>query len=108
MKNYEFDYELYPDGISEGLYDLEPSVWDRGYYCETDEGVWYELYVNETVKSDYPTIAEDFDNIDSISYNFRGFSGLHLGDYEENAQITFFVPKEEEEFTFDEMTDIFI
>jgi hypothetical protein len=28
MKNYEFDYEMYPDGISEEVYDLEPSVWD--------------------------------------------------------------------------------
>jgi hypothetical protein len=49
-----------------------------------------------------------FDNIDSISYNFRGFCGLWLGDYEENSQITFFVPSQEKEFTFDEMTDIFI
>ena len=39
MKNYEFDYEMYPDGISEEVCDLEPSVWDRGYYCET-EGVF--------------------------------------------------------------------
>ncbi len=108
MKNCEFDYEMYPDGISEEVYDLEPSVWDRGYYCETEEGVWYELYVNETIKSDYPTIAEDFDNIDSISYNFRGFFGLWLGDYEENSQITFFVPNDEKEFTFNEMTNIFI
>jgi hypothetical protein len=34
--------------------------------------------------------------------------GLWLGDYEENSQITFFVPNQEKEFTFDEMTDIFI
>ena len=108
MKRYEFDYELYPDGICEEVPDLEPTVWNRGYYCETDQGVWYELYVNETVKSDYPTIEEDFNNIDSISYNFRGFHGLWLGDYEENSQITFFVPNEEGAFTFDEMTDIFI
>ena len=107
MKTYAFDYENY-DGIETPLGNLEPSVWDRGYYCETDEGVWYELYVNETVKTDYPAIAEDFENIDSISYNFRGFHGLWLGDYEENSQITFFVPNKEKSFTFDEMTDIFI
>ena len=107
MKTYAFDYENY-DGIETPLGNLEPSVWDRGYYCETDEGVWYELYVNETVKTDYPAIAEDFENIDSISYNFRGFHGLWLRDYEENSQITFFVPNEEKSFTFDEMTDIFI
>ena len=29
MKNYEFDYEMYPDGISEEVYDLEPSVWEE-------------------------------------------------------------------------------
>ena len=107
MKTYEFDYENY-GGIETPLDNLEPSVWDRGYYCETDEGVWYELYVNETVKTGYPSIAEDFENIDSISYNFRGFHGLWLGDYEENSQITFFVPNEEKSFTFGEMTDIFI
>ena len=107
MKTYEFDYENY-GGIETPLDNLEPSVWDRGYYCETDEGVWYELYVNETVKTDYPSIAEDFENIDSISYNFRGFHGLWLGDYEENSQITFFVPNDEKEFTFNEMTNIFI
>ena len=107
MKTYAFDYENY-DGIETPLDNLEPSIWDRGYYCETDEGVWYELYVNETVKTDYPSIEEDFENIDSISYNFRGFHGLWLGNYEENSQITFFVPNKEKSFTFDEMTDIFI
>ena len=50
----------------------------------------------------------NFENIDSISYNFRGFHGLWLGNYEENSQITFFVPNKEKSFTFDEMTDIFI
>lgn len=105
----EFDYDGYPDGISEHLsfLDEDELVWDRGYYCETEDGVWYELYVNEMIKSDYPVIGEDFDNIDSISYNFRGFQGLWLGDYEENSQITFFVPNQEKVFTFSEMTDIF-
>ena len=32
----EFDYEQY-DGIETPLENLEPSVWDRGYYCDTDE-----------------------------------------------------------------------
>jgi len=30
---------MYPDGISEEVYDLEPFVWDIGYYCETEEVV---------------------------------------------------------------------
>jgi hypothetical protein len=37
MTNSEFDYEMHPDCISEELYGLESSVWDRGYYCETEE-----------------------------------------------------------------------
>ena len=48
----EFDYEQY-DGIETPLENLEPSVWDRGYYCDTDEGVWYELYFNEEQKIHY-------------------------------------------------------
>ena len=32
MENYELDYELYPDGISNELKIFEESVWDRGYY----------------------------------------------------------------------------
>ena len=57
----EFDYEIYPEGISNPLsfLDRDESVWDRGYYCETEEGVWYELYVNETIKLDYPTLARN-------------------------------------------------
>ena len=107
-KIYKFDSEKYPDGISEELSDLEESVWDRGYFCETDDGVWYELYVNDQIKSDIPTIEEDFDNEESIASNFKGFHGLWLGDYEENSQITFFVPNGEEDYTLGEMTDIFI
>ena len=54
----EFDYDRYPDGISEHLsfLDEDELVWDRGYYCETEDGVWYELYVNEMIKSDYPRL----------------------------------------------------
>lgn len=64
--------------------------------------------MNEEVKSYYPSIPEDFDNEDSISSNFKGFFGLWLGDYEENSQITFFVPNDEKKYTLDEMTNIFL
>jgi len=49
----EFDYEKYPDGIADPLkfLDHEERVWDRGYYCEVENGCWYELYVNESVIS---------------------------------------------------------
>jgi len=107
MKDYKFNWDLYPDGISKILTVLDNSVWDRAYYLETDEGVWYEMYVNEIVKSENPTIAEDFDNKDSASYNLLGFYSLLLDHYEEYSQITFFVPNDEEEFTLDEMTNYF-
>ena len=38
--------EINPDGISEPIENLSTDVWDRGYYLETDEGIWYEVYVN--------------------------------------------------------------
>ena len=56
-----------------------------------------------TLASDF-RIEEDFNNIDSISYNFRGYKGLWLGNYEDNSQITFFVPNDEKEFTLNEMS----
>lgn len=104
----EFDYETYPDGISEVLNDIEHSVWDRGFYCETMDGVWYEMYVNEQIKNYIPIIEEDFENVESISSSFKGFHGLWLGNYEDNSQITFFVPNNEDKFTLSEMTDILI
>ena len=76
MENYEIDYEIYSNGISNELKVFECSVWDRGYYLEIENGIWYKMYVNDTIKSYYPTIEEDFNNIDSISYNFRGYKGL--------------------------------
>jgi hypothetical protein len=47
----QFDYEKYPDGISEPLkfLDHEERVWDRGYYCEVKNGCWYELYVKDSI-----------------------------------------------------------
>ena len=32
-----------PDGISETLENLTPDVWDRGYYLETDDGIWLSM-----------------------------------------------------------------
>ena len=106
----EFDYEKYPDGIADPLkfLDHEERVWDRGYYCEGENGCWYELYVNESVKLDYPTLNGDMNNPDNIAYAFRGFLGLWIGDYEESNQITFFEPAGEKTWNYAEMTDIFI
>ena len=42
--------EVNPDGMSETLENLTPDVWNRGYYLETDDGIWYEVYVNDQIK----------------------------------------------------------
>ena len=105
----EFNYEQY-GGIETSIEDLETSVWDRGYYCDTDEGVWYELYLNNEQKKYYPT---ELDLQETLNENFKygknteGFKGLLLFHFEDENQITFFVSYSEEEWTFDKMTDIF-
>ena len=73
IKKYKFNWDLHPDGISKTLTVLDDFVWDRGYYLETDEGVWYEMYVKDFIKSENPTIYEDHGNEDSDSYYLRGF-----------------------------------
>jgi hypothetical protein len=107
MGAFVFDDETYPDGISDPIDDLNLDVWDRGYSCETESGTWYEVYVNAQTKAYYPSIPDDFDNEDSVAFGFRGFKGLQLGHYVDYDQITFFVPHGEDEWTLDEMTDIF-
>lgn len=102
MENYTLDYEIYTNGISNEFETFDETVWDRGYYLETDEGVWYEMYVNETIKSYYPTIEEELKDV------LSGFKGLWLGNYNDSSQITFFVPRGNEELTLDEMTNILI
>ena len=42
--------EVNPDGISSEIDGLTDLVWSRGYYCETDDGIWYEVYVNDDLK----------------------------------------------------------
>jgi hypothetical protein len=50
-KNDVWNEEINPDFISDPLdrltHNLSPDVWDRGYYKETDDGIWYEVYVND-------------------------------------------------------------
>lgn len=98
------DTDKYEDGISEPLEDLDEDVWDRGYYlCPDEGGTWYELYVTESVKESYPDLLADSD----LMQQLRGFKGLYLDNYVDYNQITFFVPEGEEEFTFEELYDIF-
>jgi len=55
METIQFDYEVNPDGISEsiGFDDQESVAWERGYFCEIEDGIWYELFVNDTIKESY-------------------------------------------------------
>lgn len=102
---YKFDYEMYPDGICEPLENFDESVWDRGYYLETNEGTWYEMFVTPEVKEDYPKIVTDKD--DDNYLGILDFHGIDISNYE-YEQITFFVPKDEKKYTLDYMTEIFL
>ena len=110
MVQKEFDFDKYPDGISKimEINDYDQQVWERGYYLDVNDGIWYELYVNDTVKHNFNSIPDDFNDKESIIYSMRGFQGLWIGDYEDNSQITFFVPNGETVWTYREMTNIFI
>ena len=94
--------EVNPDGISSELDGLTDLVWSRGYYCETDDGIWYEVYVNDDIK--YPIDLSDEEDMEV----FEGFHDLNLNHYETDNQITFFEPNDEQEYTLDELTDILI
>jgi hypothetical protein len=97
--------EINPDGISETLENLTPDVWDRGYYLETDDGIWYEVYVNDQIKKYYPKIdLEDEEQKET----FGKFHDIMLDHYKDDNQITFFVPNNETQYTLDELTDILI
>jgi hypothetical protein len=97
--------EVNPDGISETLENLTPDVWDRGYYLETDDGIWYEVYVNDQIKKYYPKIdLEDEEQKET----FGKFHDIMLDHYKDDNQITFFVPNNETQYTLDELTDILI
>ena len=91
-------YEYPEDGVNEQLY-MEESVWDRGYYEETEDGIWYNLFVTEEIKGYYKTEMEALESL----YNFHQ---LELSMYEEYNQINFFVPNSESTFTADMMTEI--
>ena len=101
-----FNEEINPDFISDQLDNLNSHVWDRGYYKETDDGTWYEVYVNDQIKKYYPKI--DIKNNEEDKETFGKFSDIFFDHYESDNQITFFVAKDEEQYTLDELTDILI
>ena len=97
--------KINPDGISDQLENLEPQVWDRGYYKETDDGIWYEVYVNDQIKKYYPKIDL---NDEEQKETFGKFDSIMLDHYESDNQITFFEPIGESTYTLAELTDILI
>ena len=101
-----FNSEINPDFISDLLENLNTLVWDRGYFKETDDGVWYEVYVNDQIKKYYPKI--DVKNNEEDKATFGNFNDLMLDHYISDNQITFFEPKGEERYTLNELTDILI
>tara|TARA_Y100001968_G_scaffold322660_1_gene359130 strand:+ start:360 stop:668 length:309 start_codon:yes stop_codon:yes gene_type:complete len=97
-------YAYLEDGVNQ---DFNPNseVWDRGYYEETKDGTWYNVFVSETIKGYYPTSN---DLIDTFSEQGTMFYELELSMYEEYDQVKFFVPNDESKLILDEMTDILI
>lgn len=100
-----FDEELNPDGISLPLNGLDEEVWEKGYYFDTDEGTWYELYAVEHIRA----IWGDFDLSDPEERErFEGFSDFDVSMFEEYGQINFFVAVNDTKNDLDALTEKFI
>ena len=102
-KNDVWNEEINPDFISDVLENLNSKIWDRGYFKETEEGVWYEMYVNKDVKKKLPKI-----NINKESSKlFSNLKDIIIDHYHDDNQITFFQPKNENKYTFVYLENLF-
>ena len=99
-----WDQEINPDFISDPLENLNSVVWDRGYFKETDDGIWYEVYVSDRIKQKVPKI----DLNDQKQKILKTFHDLLIDHYENDNQITFFAPQESDRNYLDILTNIFI
>ena len=99
-----FNAEINPDFISDQLDNLNSHVWDRGYYKETDDGIWYEVYVNEKIKQKIPKIDLKNKNLKIL----ETFHDLLIDHYESDNQITFFAPQKNNQNYLDILTNIFL
>ncbi len=99
-----WDQEINPDFISDPLENLNSVVWDRGYFKETDDGIWYEVYVADRIKQKVPKI--DLNN--QKQKILKTFHDLLIDHYENDNQITFFAPNESDQNYLDILTNIFI
>ena len=103
-KDEVWDQEINPDLISDPLENLNSVVWDRGYFKETDDGIWYEVYVADRIKQKVPKI--DLNN--QKQKILKTFHDLLIDHYENDNQITFFAPNESDQNYLDILTNIFI
>ena len=93
----------YPEEGVNQSFELNKDYWDRGFYEETEEGIWYNVFVNEATKEGIPTIKK----LEKIFLEKSAkFYELDISMYEEYSQINFFVPNNESKLTLDEMTEI--
>ena len=99
-----WDQEINPDFISDPLENLNSVVWDRGYFKETDDGIWYEVYVSDRIKQKVPKI----DLNDQKQKILKTFHDLLIDHYENDNHITFFAPQESDQNYLDILTNIFI
>ena len=100
-------YEYPKEGVNQQLKNLS-WVWDRGYYEQTKDGIWYNLFLNEKIKKEQPNIElNGDDNGRNYMVRFAGFDELDLSMYKEYSQINFFVPNDDDEYNLNGMTDIF-
>ena len=58
MINVHLQYQ----GVNQQLKNLS-WVWDRGYYEQTKDGIWYNLFLNEKIKEEQPNIELNGDKI---------------------------------------------
>ena len=82
--------------IDQPLEHIDLSIFDRGYSYADDEGIWYEVYVTNKIKSWFPN--------SNVLYSDEGngllskFADVLICHFEEDNQITFFVPSDEKIF----------
>ena len=95
--------EINPDGISQELDNLDSAIFDRGYCCPTDDGVWYEVYASDEARGFMPEI--DLEDEEQKSA-FSVFDSLDISNYASDGQITFFEANGEEAGTLSELAMI--
>ena len=88
-----WDQEINPDFISDPLENLNSVVWDRGYFKETDDGIWYEVYVADRIKQKVPKI--DLNN--QKQKILKTFHDLLIDHYENENQITVLAANESDQ-----------